>query len=741
MILSNQYSPPGATASPANNAVAVSDHANILIVDDRPDKLLVFKTVLEELEQNVVTVNSGDEALRWLLKNEAAVILLDVHMPGMDGLEAAALIRARKQSAHIPIIFVTAYADDMHTARGYSLGAVDYILTPVVPYVLRSKVKVFVQLFHLTQQIKRQADERIALAREQAARAEAEESIRRANFLAEASKVMSSSLDADALLKGATRLAAPFLADMSVLTLVDENGRAYRSETAWISESELETAAVNITTDSLLAKAIERATASGEMELLNDLEPTGENLEIVTKNEADHLSGKVDFPYRHVAIFPLKARGAIRGVLTLGLGPSGRRFQPVELTLAQDIASRAAIALDNCLLYQAVQTADERKNEFLAMLAHELRNPLAPILHAVEIIQTFASDRQKLEWARGVMTRQLQQLVRLVDDLLDVSRITRGKIHIKRELIDVRTALTAAVEASRPLIELNGHELIISQPSEPIWVKADFARLAQIISNLLNNAAKFTERGGRISLRVHVEDNQVEFRVRDSGIGISQEMLSSIFELFTQANQTLDRAKGGLGIGLTLVRQLVRIHGGSVQAFSAGLGQGSEFVVRLPIFSKGYQDATSPALVASTREAAPRRILVVEDNVNSAEMLTAMLQLDGHEVQMTHEGATAIDMARSFQPDIILLDIGLPQLDGFEVARRVRASDETKNVTLIALSGYGQPADRQRAKEAGFDHHLVKPVDRITLTSLLASLSPENSNYAVLQSEWKERVG
>jgi len=362
------------------------------------------------------------------------------------------------------------------------------------------------------------------------------------------------------------------------------------------------------------------------------------------------------------------------------------------------------------------------------MLAHELRNPLAPILHAVEIMRSFAGDGQKLEWARGVIERQLQQLVRLVDDLLDVSRITRGKIHFKRELIDACEVAAAAVETSRPLIDSCGHELIISQPPAPIWVRADFARLAQILSNLLNNATKFTEKGGRISLRVLTEGNEVVFRVRDSGIGIPQEMLSNIFELFTQAHHTIDRAKGGLGIGLTLVRQLVRIHGGSVQAFSAGPGHGSEFVVRLPLSAKAKNDIVSVVSDAKVPVIIPRRILVVEDNINSAEMLAAMLQLNGHEVRMVHEGVAAIDVARVFRPEIVLLDIGLPKIDGFEVARRLRAINETRDATLIAVSGYGQSTDRQRSKEAGFDYHLVKPVGGSVLTSLLASIPEQRDN-------------
>ena len=380
--------------------------------------------LLEELEQNIITLQSGDEALRWLLEQEAAVILLDVNMPGIDGLETAALIRARKKSAHTPIIFITSYADEIHTARGYSLGAVDYILTPVIPGILRSKVKVFVQLFHLTQQIRYQANQRIVLAQEQAARAIAEESTRRANFLAEASKVMSSSLDVDAVLKGATRLTVPFLADMSLLTLLDETGQV-RSELAWSGESQLHSATVEIVAGSTLAQAVERAISSGEVGLLSNLESVIDSLSFAPAEQDARETPAMDFSCRQLTLLPLKARGRTRGVLSLGLGAVGRRFEAMHLSMAEDIASRAAIAIDNCLLYRAIRAADQRKNEFLAMLAHELRNPLAPILNSVEVMRAFPADGDKLEWARDVIDRQLHQLVRLVDDLLDVSRITR----------------------------------------------------------------------------------------------------------------------------------------------------------------------------------------------------------------------------------------------------------------------------------------------------------------------------
>jgi signal transduction histidine kinase/ActR/RegA family two-component response regulator len=472
-----------------------------------------------------------------------------------------------------------------------------------------------------------------------------------------------------------------------------------------------------------LAQAVERAISSGEVGLLSNLESVIGSLSFAPAEQDARETPAMDFSCRQLTLLPLKARGRTRGVLSLGLGAVGRHFEVMHLSMAEDIASRAAIAIDNCLLYRAIRAADQRKNEFLAMLAHELRNPLAPILNSVEVMRAFPADGDKLEWARDVIDRQLHQLVRLVDDLLDVSRITRGKIHLKMERVDVRSVISAAVETSRPLIEYYRHEFSISQPSTPVWVNADVARLAQTISNLLNNSAKFTEEGGRISLEAEAQGSHIVFRIRDTGIGIPHDMLTSIFELFTQAHQTLDRTQGGLGIGLTLVRQLVELHGGSVQAYSAGPGKGSEFSVRLPIAAEAPEVRIPAVKAVQVREIVPQRILVVEDNVNSAEMLVALLQIEGHEVQVAHDGPIAVEIAREFRPGVILLDIGLPKMDGFEVARHLRSFAETRAATLIAISGYGQAADRQRSKDAGFDHHLVKPVDRKTLTSLLASCS------------------
>jgi len=404
--------------------------ASILVVDDRADKLLVLGSLLEPLGQDVVLVHSGEEALKKMLEIEFAVILMDVNMPTMDGLETAALIRNRRKTAHTPIIFITAYADEMHTARGYSLGAVDYILTPIVPDVLRTKVKVFCDLFLMQAQIRDQAEERVAFAHEQAARKAAEETNRR------------------------------------------------------------------------------------------------------------------------------------------------------------------------------LREADERKDEFLAMLSHELRNPMSAIRNAVEILKLGPNDADKARFARDVIDRQSAQLSRLVDDLLDISRITRGKIELRRRSFDLAQAVQSAVETNRSLIDSRRHTIRLALPSAPLAFNGDFARTVQIVANLVHNAAKYTPEGGDLAISAAAEAALAVIRVRDSGIGIPPERLADIFKPFVQLPGRGEDPHGGLGVGLTLVKTLSELHGGTVEAHSSGNGRGCEFIVRLP----GLQQAQeSEALPPTPRAGAPSR--------------------------------------------------------------------------------------------------------------------------------------
>jgi PAS domain S-box-containing protein len=375
--------------------------------------------------------------------------------------------------------------------------------------------------------------------------------------------------------------------------------------------------------------------------------------------------------------------------------------------------------------------ADARKNEFLAMLGHELRNPLAPICNAVKIMKQRGAEDPALCWARDVIDHQIKQLSQLVDDLLEISRVTRGKVRLQKEVVDAAVIVAYAVETSRPVIDANRHRLSIALPPGPVHIDADAVRMAQVLSNLLNNAAKYTAEGGHIRIAVRVEDDQVVFRVRDNGIGIPAEMLSSIFDLFTQVDHSLDRSHGGLGLGLTLVRSLVEMHGGSVEAASDGLGKGSEFRVTLPIWRQaetGVSDASGsgscgPSKAVEIRSAPrPRKVLVVDDNVASAQSLKLLLTLEGHEAQVVHDGPAALEAINQSRHEVVFMDIGLPGMTGYEVARRVRQQPGLGNPLLVAVTGYAEDEARRLSREAGFDHHMVKPVDPDTILALLASL-------------------
>ncbi len=371
---------------------------------------------------------------------------------------------------------------------------------------------------------------------------------------------------------------------------------------------------------------------------------------------------------------------------------------------------------------EELREADQRKDEFLAMLGHELRNPLAPIRSAAAIMSHMSIDDPKFTWAREVIERQVAHMTRLIDDLLDVARITRRTVQLRQERVDLARLVRDAIEVSRPLIEDRNHELEIALPEEPIWLRADPARLEQVLANLLNNAAKYTEPGGRIRLAAALQAEEVEITVTDSGVGIDAELLPRIFDLFTQDKQSIDRSEGGLGIGLTLVKALVELHGGVVEARSPGRGQGSEFRVRLPIAAAADGAPPSPPPARRTAQIPPRRVLVVDDNRDSADGLATLLSLEGHHVTTAHDGPSALEKAHRFLPDIVLLDIGLPGMDGYEVARRMRASPDLKTSRLVAVTGYGGEAERLRSEEAGFYDHLVKPVDALALQDLLDSL-------------------
>jgi len=410
--------------------------------------------------------------------------------------------------------------------------------------------------------------------------------------------------------------------------------------------------------------------------------------------------------------------------------PAGRRtfytYLIPEKDLIGSVVSCLCVGHDITERKRAEAAAHEtsrRKDEFLATLAHELRNPLAPIRNAIEIMRLSPVREVRIQ-ARNMIERQLTQMVRLVDDLLDVSRITLGRVELRKQRTYLATVIQNAVETSRPLIEASSHELTVNLPASPVVVDADSTRLAQVFVNLLNNAAKYTPANGRIILTAVTEGSDVCISVRDTGIGIPQEMLPLVFELFTQVDRALDRAQGGLGIGLTLVKRLVEMHGGTVEARSEGEGRGSEFVVRLPLVAT----ATTPTFQAA-QDADPDggpgnrcRVLVVDDNRDANDSLTALLRLQGHITAAAYDGLEAISATEHFHPEAILLDIGLPKLNGYEAARQIRKQPGGERLMLIALTGWGQEEDRRRSRDAGFDHHLVKPADPLELERILAPL-------------------
>ncbi|MGZ5018518.1 MAG: hybrid sensor histidine kinase/response regulator [Methylobacter sp.] len=400
-------------------------------------------------------------------------------------------------------------------------------------------------------------------------------------------------------------------------------------------------------------------------------------------------------------------------------------YSTVKIPLIEDgncdrLLGVAADITDRKRAEKALRLADRRKDEFLAMLAHELRNPLAPISNAEEILKLTDLEPAQIARCTGMINRQVKHLTRLVDDLLDVSRISRGLVELKKEPLEIRDFILPAVETCQPLIDARRHNFSLALPPEPVWVEGDRIRLTQVVSNLINNAAKYTEEGGHIELSVEASDREVGIQVSDNGSGIDPADLSHLFDLFYQADRNIDRAQGGLGIGLSLVHNLVAKHGGNVQAFSAGRGQGSEFVVRLPrlIHSPSTAPMTAAPLAPSSNK---RRILVVDDNRDVAESLALLLESEGHQVLTAFDGISALETARIERPDIILMDIGLPGMDGYAVAQALRQNHELERTMLIALTGYGQPDDRKKSSASGFDEHLVKPVDIEKLRKLLAS--------------------
>ncbi len=656
------------------------DRVNILLVDDQPSKLLTYEAILNTLGENLIKAASGKEALELLLKHEITVVLMDVNMPELDGIELAKIIREHPRFREVAIIFVSAvHLTDLDRLRGYEAGAVDYVSVPVVPEILRAKVAVFVELYRkrreweqLNSELELRVAERTAELEAAAERLRASEE--RFRFVAETVPSIVWAAGPDARLTYANRRWAEYCGPATSESLASWPDSALHPDDK------------------------ERVVAERDRKL--------------QLGEAFDIDARIR---RH--------DGAYRWFVTRAVP---RRNENLEVLGWFGITTDVH---DQIELSEKLREADRRKDDFLALLAHELRNPLAPLRNAVEImrLKLFDSDPD-LARCRNVIERQVNQLTRLVDDLLDVSRITRGKIKLQMSPLDLAAVVADAVEMSRPLIDARKHELVVQLPETSLTVRGDLVRLTQVIANLLNNAAKYQDDGGRIVLSVTRDGDDATIHVVDHGVGIAAQTLPTVFELFSQVETSVSRAEGGLGIGLSLVRSIVEMHGGSVSATSAGIGSGSQFTVRLRCKEPDLVAVTvSDAMAAPHVAPSGFEILVVDDNQDGAESLAMLLRAKGYSTTLAHDGASALAAASERRPDAILLDIGLPGADGYHICQELRKRGFTKTL-IVAVTGYGQDRDRQRSVEAGFDAHLVKPVSLNALLKILSTVRPRSDS-------------
>ena len=700
---------------------------DILVVDDLPQQRIAMRAILEDLGENIIAVGSGREALRAVLDRAFAVILLDVNMPGMDGLETASLLRSYRRTARTPIIFVTAYIDDVEMAQGYSLGAVDYISSPVVPEILRSKVKVFVEMHRMHQELLTRAEERDAVIRAEAAAAAAERARQRADFLAAASQTLTRSLEVDTTLQRIVELAAGHLAEAAFVAVrpLGQPSSAANARSAWRQHTEApDFSEFRENTLAPRFPQIHRCLAA-QLDRGVDDAPAG-SIEPVTEMATGTSS--VD-EIRQITLLPMST-GTQQGALLLCWYDVTHAAEPEQTILAGEFVSRAAIAVDNALLFSAIREGDRRKNEFLAMLAHELRNPLAPIANATAVMRSARSEETKvLKWASDIIGTQVEHMVRIVEDLLDVSRIARGTVTLRQEPVVLSAVIGRAVETSRPHFIARAQTFKCDEAAVDVEVSGDVVRLAQIVSNLLNNASKFTPEGGHISLATRFSGGVATITVSDDGHGIDAAFFPHLFELFAQADTSLHRSLGGLGIGLTLVRHLTELHGGTVECHSEGVGKGSTFTVQLPAVM-AERSATVRAPIIHLNRKISTRVLVVDDLAASAESLEALLAVHGFSVQCANDGESALQTALKMAPDAVVVDIGLPDMTGYELARRLRDEGGCSQALIIALSGYGREDHRRQALDAGIDHYMVKPADAAALVGLLEAHNEQQRGTA-----------
>src|SRR5438067_8422270 len=598
---------PSLTMPADSSATEPADEkVSILIVDDRPDKMLAHETVLSELNQNLVCAASGKEALRCLLKQDFAVILLDVNMPGMDGFETAALIRQRLRSETTPIIFISAVNDtETHVSRGYSLGAVDYILTPVVPEILRAKIAVFVDLFKKTEQVKRQAEEREKLIREQAARAEAEARQERFAFLADASNVLAGSLDYEETFRNLAALIVPRIADFCIVLAAEEEGGMHQVAVAHrdpLDDPTMEKLASEFPSSQAAEIGGAHVLKTGKSQMICDVH-NGELREVFS-DKADRELIRSLSAKSFVAV-PLRAHDRVLGAIVMINTSPCRICGNEELSLAEELAHRAALALDNARLYKSAQKAraeseraNRAKDSFLAMLSHELRTPLTPVLTSVVALEQTADLTDELRASLQMIRRNVELEARLIDDLLDLTRISKGKVQLNLEEVDAHLLLRSALEICQADMQKKNLTLQTEFTAEKASLLADPARLQQIFWNLIKNAVKFTPRGGQLAIRTQNSEGEFRVEISDTGIGIDAETLPKIFNAFEQGERT---QFGGLGLGLAISKTLVETHHGKLIAESEGRDKGSTFTAIFPL-SETSGDAkqnASPAVAVA----------------------------------------------------------------------------------------------------------------------------------------------
>jgi PAS domain S-box-containing protein len=642
---------------------------SILVVDDTPQNLVSLEAILEEPGLRVVGVTSARDALRQLLQEEFAAILLDVHMPDLDGFETASLIRARPLSKHTPILFMTAYAVEHQIQKAYALGAVDYMPTPVQPEILRTKVAVFVELYRKRLEVRRQAE-----------------------LLRDAEAALREQMQ-HALRESEDRFQVLCTAAPVAILQLDPQGRCVYASPVW---------------EAVTGRPPGAAAGLGWADVISDgrsAETLASWHEAVGKREQWSCESKFTW------------QGAPRWVHVRTSHILDERHEAVgHVGTVEDITSRK-------LVESRLREADRKKDEFLAMLAHELRNPLAAIGSAAMVARTPHLERER-DWSLAVIGRQVRHLEKLLDDLMDVSRITLGKIELRKERLGLAAVLARATDAIQAMTAERQQQILMTPPDAAVTVDVDPTRIEQVFVNLLGNASKYSPDGRTIWVETEVRPGWVDVRVRDEGIGLTPDLVERVFDLFAQGTNGLDRANGGLGIGLSLAQRLTDLHGGQIRAESEGIGMGAQFTVSLPLAETEPVEADGGA--EPVRSAAPvaRTVLLVDDNEDATRALALLLVHGGFSVVTAHDGAEALTRAADTDPDIVLLDLGLPVIDGYRVAESLRARTDRDRVLLIAISGYGQPNDRARSKEAGFDYHLVKPIDCGALLDLLRQHAP-----------------